>query len=118
MRRNILLFILVLVISYFVAPYFGLIYNMFAPQLGSSFLGVGKETAIYVAGIPFAYMFLIPLTFGLFGSGNRNKWIIWLVTPIILFYLYDNVRLTYLPIALALIAFGLAFIVRKIFKIS
>lgn len=108
MRRNILLLILVIVLSFATASYFGGIYDGFYEQNGDSFLGIDKDTAVFVAGIPFAYMFLTPLIFSLFGVGNKNKWILWSLLPVLLFYLYDSVVLSYIPIFASIIAFLLA----------
>ena len=54
---RILLFAVALILSYFTAPYLGKVYDYFVPQLGSSFLGIGKEVAVYVVGFPFSYVF-------------------------------------------------------------
>jgi hypothetical protein len=112
--KNFLLLVAVLVLSCFTAPYFGALYDKFYPQNGSSFLGIGEETAVFVAGVPFAYMFLIPFVFELFGSGNKKKLILWALLPVVLFYLYDSVGLSYIPIILAIIAFALAKLVNFI----
>lgn len=112
MRKNILLFVFVLVLGLATAPYFGAFYNNIISQYDNSFLGLSKETVIFVAGIPFSYMFLIPFVFELFGSGNRNKLILWLLAPVLLFYLYDSIKLSYIPILTAIIAFALAKLIR------
>lgn len=108
MRKNILLLVLVLALCLVLAPYFGAFYNNIVSQYDNSFLGLSKETVVFVAGIPFAYMFLIPFVFELFGTGNKKKWILWSLLPVVLFYLYDSVNVTYIPIILVLVAFALA----------
>ena len=111
MKRNILLFILVLVMSFATASYFGSLYNYFVPQDSSSMLGASKDTAIFTAGIFFSYVFLVPLIFELFGMGSKKKWIVVSLVPVILFYLSDNIKLVYIPILTAIIGFLLAKII-------
>lgn len=108
MRKNILFFILVIVLSFVLAPYFGNFYNSIISQNDNSFLGLSKETVVFVAGIPFAYVFLIPFVFELFGTGNKKKWILWSLLPVVLFYLYDSVSLSYIPILASIIGFVIA----------
>lgn len=115
--KNILLLIVVLVLSYFVADYFGSWYDKFSPQYDNT-LGVGKDILKSLVGIPFAYIFFTIITFKLFGSGNKNKWTGWLLVLPFLFFASGDLKHIYLPIILALIAFGLAILIRKIFKIS
>ncbi|KKP56344.1 MAG: hypothetical protein UR80_C0016G0006 [Parcubacteria group bacterium GW2011_GWB1_35_5] len=98
MKNNILLFIFVLVISLATASYFGGWYDYFVPQYDYSLLGIDQETVVYIAGLFFAYVFFVPFIFELLGKGNKNKWIVVLLVPVVLFYLYDNVMLTYIPI--------------------
>jgi|SRR3989338_2913585 len=105
MRKNILLLILVLVLCLVVASYFGALYDKFSPQYSYGLFGVGRENAIIFAGIPFAYMFLIPFVFGMFGAGKKRKWILWSLLPVVLFYLYDSVSLIYIPIVAGLAGF-------------
>ena len=105
--KNLGLLIVVLVISYFTAEYFGMWYDKFSPQY-DSFFGASSEVMRTVVGAPFAYVFFITFIFTLFGFGNRKKWLFWLlVPPTILWFLADKYYI-YLPIILALIAFGLA----------
>ncbi len=98
MRNNILLFILVLAISLATASYFGGWYDYFVPQYDYSLLGIDQETIVYVAGLFFAYVFFVPFIFELLGKGSKNKWMVILLAPVILFYLYDSVALVYIPI--------------------
>ena len=114
--KNFLLFIAVLVLSYLTAPYFGILDDKFYPQQGVSFVGIGRASAILFAGLLLAYMFFIPFIFQLFGYGNKKKIILWLLVPLVLFYLYDSIKLSYIPIAMSLIGFGLAILINKVFK--
>jgi len=56
--KNIILLIVVLFLSYWTAPYFGSWYDKFSPQYDGSFLGLPRNYAIFVAGLPVAYAFL------------------------------------------------------------
>lgn len=118
MKRNILFVILVLALCFATAPYFGSLYDYFSPQEGSAFWGPDKSAAIYLAGFPFAYVFFLIITLKLFGQGNRNRWIGWLLVPALLFFGMGDIRHIYLPIALGLVAWGIASLVQKIFKKS
>jgi len=105
---RILLFAVALILSYFTAPYLGKVYDYFVPQLGSSFLGIGKEVAVYVVGFPFSYVFFTTFIFQIFGGVNKKKWTIWLLVPAFLLFILGDIQHIYLPILLALIAFSLA----------
>jgi len=115
--KNILLLVVALVLSYFTGQYFGGWYDKFSPLYDNT-LGLGKDALNSVTGIPFAYIFFTTLLFQSFGFDNRNKWTGWLLTPALLFFASGDLKHIYLPIILALIAFGLSIILRKIFKIS
>ena len=116
--RNILLLVVALVLSYFTAEYFGTWYDKFFPQSDDSMFSLTKQELIFLAGIPFAYIFFTALLFQSFGFGNRNKWTLWLLAPALLFFASGDLKHIYLPIILALIALGLAVLLRKIFKIQ
>ncbi|KKQ93753.1 MAG: hypothetical protein UT20_C0044G0005 [Candidatus Levybacteria bacterium GW2011_GWA1_39_11] len=116
--KNILLLVVVLALSYFTADYFGSWYDKFSPQYGGSWFNFPKSIAVFIAGIPLAYVFFVAFTFTLFGFGNRKKWLIWLLIPPLLLWISADRYYIYLPTILALIAFGLAILLRKIFKIS
>ncbi len=116
--KNILLLVAVLVLSYFTADYFGSWYDKFAPLYDRSLIGLSKGDLMSLTGIPFAYIFFTVMLFKLFGLGNKNKWIGWLLVPPFLFFASGDLKHIYLPIVLALVALGLATLLRKIFKIS
>jgi|SRR3989338_216611 len=116
--KNILLLVVILVLSYFVAEYFGGWYNRFSPLFSRSIFALTEQELIFLVGMPFAYIFFTTLLFQSFGFDNRNKWTGWLLTPALLFFASGDLKHIYLPIILALIAFGLSIILRKIFKIS
>ena len=114
--KNTGLFVVVLILSYFTANWFGAWYNKFSPLYDSSFFPLSKEELILLAGIPFAYIFFTILLFKLFGFGNKNKWIIWLLVPALLFFGSGDIKHLYLPILLGLIALGLSTLLQKLFK--
>ena len=106
MQRNILLLILVIVVSFVLAPYLGGWYDRIDYQ-NSGWI-TSKEDAVNFAGFILSYILLIPFVFKLFGKNNQNKWIAGLSAPVFLFYAGYNYKLLYIPIALALIGFALA----------
>jgi len=114
MRNNILLFILILAISLVVAPYFGGWYDMFSPHYGSWVYD--RQDSIFFSGILLAYVFFVPLIFELFGKGNKNKWMIILLAPVMLFYLYANIKLIYIPVAVSITGCLLAKLIKFIIK--
>ena len=116
--KNILLLVATLVLSYFTAEYFGTWYDKFSPQSDDSLFSLTKQELIFLAGIPFAYIFFVTLLFRTFRFGNRNKWALWLLAPAFLFFASGDLKHIYLPIVLGLIALGLALLLRKIFKIN
>lgn len=117
--KNIGLLIVILIISYFTANYFGLLYDNFTPgSLGDkSWIGT-PEAWQSIIGIPFAFIFFLILLFKLFGSGERNKWIGWLLVPPFLFFASGDLKHIYLPVILATVAYGLAILFRKIFHLE
>ncbi len=114
--KNVLLLVAVLILSYLTAPYFGSLYDKFSPQYNNSFLGTGKDLSIFIAGLPFAYVFFVPFLFELFGFGAKNKWIIWLLIPAVLLWISVDLYYIYLPIILCLIALLLAKLINFSFK--
>lgn len=114
--KNVLLLIVVLILSYLTAPYFGSWYDKFSPQYGGGMFGnFSKELAIMIAGIPVAYVFFITFLFTLLGSGRRNWWTSILLLPAALLWISADKYYIYIPIVLALIAWGLAALLRKLF---
>lgn len=116
--RDILLFIIVLVLSYFTGEYFGAIYNKFAPIHDHSLLGLSTGDLIHLIGAPFAYIFFTILLFKLFAGGNQNKWIGWFLVPPALFFASGDLKHIYLPIILGLVAYSLAMLITKVFKFA
>ncbi len=117
MRKNILLLILVLSIGLVTAPYFGSWYDKISPQYSGWM--TDKNAAVSFAGFLVSYVFFIPLIYGLFGIKKNKNWIIWLLTPILLFWLGADSSHIYIPIILSLFGFGLAKLIQFIiFKLK
>ena len=120
--RNIILLISVLVLSYFTAPYFGYLYDVFDPQMGGAFWGLDKHGAVFFAGFIISYILFVPLIFELLGKMKKDWWAVGLLIPVLLFYLYANTFLIYFPILIAIIGYLLGkfinIVIRKIFKID
>ena len=110
--KNIILLVAVLILSYFTANYFGTWYDKFSPQYGGSFFNFSKESALFVAGIPVAYVFFTIFIFGLFGFKEKKNWIITLLIPPALLWLLGDKQHIYIPIILGLIAYGFSKILR------
>jgi len=106
--KNLGLLIVVLVISYFTAEYFGNWYDKFSPLYSSSLFPIPKDGLIIIAGFPLSYIFFLIIIFKSYAWGDRNKWTGWLLAPAFLFFAVGDLKHIYLPIILALIAFGLA----------
>mgnify|MGYP001612680089 CR=1 FL=1 len=115
--KNILLLVLVLVLSYYTLPYFGLLLDYFIPGTLGDTAWIGTPAAWRsLIGTPFAYIFFLTIIFQSFALGNRNKWTLWLLSPALLFFASGDLKHIYLPIILGLIALGLSILLQKIFK--
>ena len=106
MRKNILLFVLVLVISLATAPYFGGWYDKFSPHYGS--WTYSKEDSVFFTGFVLNYIFFTPFIFELLGKGNKKKCIIGLIVPPTLLWIFADIYYIYIPISLGLVGFALA----------
>lgn len=109
--KNIILLVVVLFLSYFTAEYFGSWYDKFSPQYGGSFISFPKEFAVFIAGIPVAYVFFASLIFGFLRS---KKWLVVLLIPAIILWVSADIYNIYIPIILSLIGIGISFLARKI----
>ena len=114
--KNILLLVVVVVLSYFTAGYFGMLYE-FIISTGSTWIG-SESSWNMIIGFPFGFIFLTIILFNILGGENRNKWIAWLLVLPIFFFMLGGIKHLLLPIILALITFGLAFVIRKVFKLA
>jgi len=111
MQKNILFFILVLALSFAGSSYFGVLYNHFSPQRGSSFWGLDTEGAISFIGFLVAYVFFTTFIFGLSGFRKNKNWIIVLLIPPALLWIGADPAHIYIPIILGLIGFGVSKII-------
>jgi hypothetical protein len=111
--RNFLLLVLVLVLCLVLAPYFGSWYDKFSYQYGDWVLD--KDGTVFFAGLFVSYVALVPFVFELLGSESKKKWIIWLLIPPALLWIFADIYYIYIPIILALISFFLAWLLRKMF---
>jgi len=116
--KNLGLTVIILILSYFTALYFGNVYGKFSILRDSSMLGLDSRALEFIAGLPFAFIFFTILVFKLLGSGNVNMWIIWLLVLPALFFGSGDLKHIYLPIILGLIALGLTRLIQKIFKLK
>lgn len=113
--KNILLLSVAIVLSYFTASYFGIVYDS---VFGSGGAWIGSEGSWnLIIGFPLSLIFFLTL-FSYAWMFKSKSSTLWLISPILLWESAVDLRHIYLPIILALIAFGLAILIRKIFKIS
>lgn len=108
MRRNILLFILVLVLSFATASYFGSLYNNFSPQHESTFWGLDTSDSISFVGFFVAYIFFVILIFGFVGFKRNKSWFIVTLIPPTLLWLGADLNHIYIPVFFGLAGFLLA----------
>ena len=113
--KNILLLVAVLVLSYFSAGYFGMAYDS---MFGSGGAWIGSEGSWnLIIGFPLALLFFLTL-FSYTWIFKSKKPTLWLISPVLLWEVVIDIRHIYIPIALTLVALGLAILLQKIFKIS
>lgn len=111
--KNIILWIFVLVCSYFTASYVGEWYDGISYQYGSWI--AGRDVTVPFAGGVLAYLFFNPLVFAVFGIKRNKNWIIWLTLPAFLLAVSSDERYFYIPVAFFAVGLGLAWLIRKIF---
>jgi hypothetical protein len=110
--KKIGILVVILVLSYLTAPYFGNWYNKFSPQYGGWL--TSNEQAISFAGFFIAYIFFIPLAYGLFGIIRNKYWMMGLLLPVVLLMFAADRPHFYIPVLLIIIALMLAWIVRLV----
>lgn len=113
--KDILLLVVVLVLSYFTAGYFGSIYSS---MFGSGGAWIGSEESWnLIIGFPLSLAFFLTLfSYALVFKSKSAT--LWLISPILLWEGAVDIRHIYIPILLVAVAFGLATLFRKIFKIG
>jgi len=112
--KKIILFVAVLILSYLTAPYVGRWYDTLSFQHGDWI--IGRNQAVFFAGFIISYIFFLPLIYGLFGIKRNKHWITWPLLPAALLVLGSDKYHFYIPVLLILVALGLAWVSRLIFK--
>lgn len=110
--KKILLFIVVLVLSYFAASPVGTWYDTISPQHGGWM--VGGNQAVFFAGMVVSYIFFIPFIYGLFGIKRNKNWIIWSILPAVLLMFGADKYHFYIPVLLIIGALALVWLIRFI----
>ncbi len=112
--KKILLLIVVIASSYFLAFEIGSWYNTINPQNGSAFWGLSRQEAISFAGFMISYIFLIPFSYGLFGITQNKKLIFWLLLPAVLLVLGADKAHFYIPLGLVLAGLAISWVLRQV----
>lgn len=111
--KNILLLVVILAISYFTAGYFGKVYDLI---FGSGGAWIGSEGSWnLIIGFPLSLIFFLTL-FSYAWIFKSKTSTLWLISPLLLWEIIVDVRHIYIPVTLAIIAVGLATLLRKAFK--
>lgn len=110
--KNIILWIVALVCSYFTASYVGEWYDGISYQYGSWI--AGRDLTVPFAGGVLSYLFFNPFMFGLFGVRKNKNSIIWLSLPVLLLAISSDENHLYIPIAFVAVGLVLAWLVRKV----
>ncbi len=115
--KRIILFVVILLSSYFSAQYSGAWYYAISFQDGG--LMGSRDQAISLAGFFISYIFLIPFVFGLFGIKRNKKLIAISLLPVVLLVIWSDTSTFYVPLSLVAAGLLLAFVVRfVVFKIK
>ena len=96
--RNVLLVVFSLLLSYFLSPWFVVIYQLILNE-SSSWMDVGSLLAH-----PHAYIFIVVLSLVLFGGRNKYWWIVLCSLPAFCFEIYFDFKNLYFPTLLGLLA--------------
>lgn len=114
--KNLTILIVVLVLAYFSAIYFGNFYEYFFPQSdsGGSFFSIPREAGEWLLGLPLSYIFFLALLFTAFGGSKKYWWIGVLLIPAVIFEVYFDFSHIYFPIALGAIGWLLGFLIQKL----
>ncbi len=110
--KNVILFLVVLVLSYFASPVVGGWYDGLSPQYGSLFFD--KSDTLAVIGFLMSYTFIMPLLFGLFGIAQNKKLIFWLLLPAVLLVLSADKAHFYIPLGLVLAGLAVSWLFRQV----
>lgn len=120
--REIIILAVVLILSYFLAIWFGEFYVYFFPQPSgrSSLLSfyISKAAENSFIGSPLVYTFFLTLLFTAFGGEKKYWWIGILLIPAAAFEVYFDISHIYFPILLGLLGWLLGLLVSKIISTS
>ena len=110
--KSIGLYVVIVVVSFFISPYFGKFYGFFFPQnIGGS---LPTDFSEILLGTPLAYVFFLTLLFTAFGGKGRAKywWIGILLIPALWFEINFDLMHLYVPLILGILGWliGFAFI--------
>ena len=110
---RLLTIIAMYVLAYYVALYFGMAYGYLFPRSlgGGSLIPVAATE--WIRGISLALIFLTVLSFNLLKGKGKWWWITIASSPAILLELWLDPLHIYVPIALALIGWGLGYLANK-----
>ncbi len=113
--KNILVTLFSLVISYFVADYFGIWYTTIFGY-GSAWIG-SEESWNFIIGLPLSLSFFLTLIL--------NTWIfkkitstVWLISPLILYEVIVDIRHIYITLILIILAFSVSSLLKKYFNLT
>lgn len=111
-KKSFLTF-LAIVCAYFTAPYLGGFYDsLFPTELNSGWIG-GSGSLQFIRGISLSLIFFLTLVGRLMFTKYTS--VLWLISLPLLWEVSFDLDHIYIPVALALIAYGLSLLVRKIF---
>lgn len=118
MKKWLLVFVVILVsiiISYYTAGYFGVIYDKsFPSELNSGWIG-SSGSLQFIRGISLSLIFFLTLLSYSFLFKSKSS-TMWLLSPLLLWEGTFDIKHIYIPILLIIIAFGLATLLKKLFK--
>lgn len=115
--KNVGIWILTLILTYFFAIYFGNVYVHFFPQAtGGSIgdIGISASAGMELIGLPLVYAFFLTLLFTAFGGVKKYWWIGIFLIPAILFEVAFDFSHVYFPILLGLGGWTLGWGISKI----
>lgn len=95
--KNIFLLALALVLSYFLSPYIGRMYDSIFPSTPGGYIDFSS-----LIGLPLAYIFFLTLLFTAFGGTKKYWWIGIGLIPAVLFEVYFDLQHLYFPIVIGL----------------
>ena len=108
------LYLVTVVGSFLVSPYFGAVYaKLFPENLGA---GLPTDFSEILLGTPLAYTFFLTLLFSAFGGKGKWWWIGILLIPALWFEVNFDLTHLYFPIALGILGWLIGFGIQKLIK--